>query len=248
MIRLILVILFIFLFLILTVPLMLICYITERINKKTGDRMSLAIVNFGWHILMFFSGTKVNVIGRENIPDDTAVLYVSNHRSYFDIVTCYPLVKGPTGFIAKKEMKKAPLFNIWMALLHCLFLDRSSTRAGAEMILKAIDYIKNGVSIFVYPEGTRKRDYTDDELLPIHNGSFKIATKSGAPIIPVTVSGTENAFEAHLPWIKKTRVTVEFGKPVIYSELEKDDQKNIGAYVGNIIHETYLKNTGKSAE
>ncbi len=126
-----------------------------------------------------------------------------------------------------------------MILLQCQFLDRSSTKKGLEVILKAIELEKKGVSILIFPEGTRNKDFDSDKLLPMHNGSFKIATKSGALIQPVTFVGTENIMSRHMPRIKPARVTVEFGDPIDPASLDKEQLKNIGGYVGGIIEETY---------
>ena len=104
----------------------------------------------------------------------------------------------------------------------------------------AIDKVKNGISIFIYPEGTRNK--TDKPLGEFHKGSFKIAQKAGCPIVPVVVNHTDEILEKHFPFIKSTKVTIEYCKPVIISELSKEDQKNIDSYVKNIIEETYLKN------
>lgn len=72
-------------------------------------------------VLLFVSGTKVKAEGLENIPKDRAVLYVGNHRSYFDIITSYRLLPGITGYVAKKEMANIPLLRLWMRYIHCLF-------------------------------------------------------------------------------------------------------------------------------
>ena len=115
----------------------------------------------------------MNVIGRENIPDDRAVLYVGNHRSYFDIVIGYTLIKGQCGFVAKKEMEKIPLLSIYMKYLHCLFLDRENIKEGLKTILVGIDKIKNGISVWIFPEGTRNKAEQETDLLDFKEGSMK---------------------------------------------------------------------------
>ena len=114
MIRFILVVLFVVLFLILSTPLMLVEWIIGKFNPGLKDRSSLAIVNWAFRQVIRLAGTKVIAIGEENIPTDTAVLYVGNHRSFFDVVLTYVRVPRPTGYVAKKEMLKWPLLNIWM--------------------------------------------------------------------------------------------------------------------------------------
>ena len=139
MIRLVLAVLFVVVFLIVSLPIQGVLWIVGKINPWTKKTVSLAIVGWAFNVVSFISGVKRTVIGEENVPKDTAVLYVGNHRSIFDIVLTYPRVPRPTGFIAKKEILKVPLLNIWMIYLDCLFLDRSDLRKGLEMILEAIE-------------------------------------------------------------------------------------------------------------
>ena len=187
------------------------------------------------------TGVKVTVIGEENIPDEP-VLYVGNHRSFFDILLTYSRCKRLTGYIAKKEMEKVPLLSIWMRFVYCLFLDRENPKEGLKTILQAIDYVKNGISICIFPEGTRNKNADDLELLPFHDGSFKIASKTGCAIIPMALNNTVEIFEAHMPKIKSTHVVLEYGKPIYVKGLPKEDQKHLGAYTQNIIHDMLEKN------
>lgn len=240
MLRLILVVLFVAVFLILSLPIQGVLWIVGKFNPWAKKTVSLAIVSWAFNVVSFLSGIKRTVIGEENVPKDSAVLYVGNHRSIFDIVLAYPRVPRPTGFIAKKEILKVPLLNIWMIYMDCLFLDRSDIRKGMEMILTAIDKVKNGISIFIYPEGTRNK--TDKPLGEFKKGSFKIAQKTNCPIVPVVINHSDEILEKHFPFIKATHVTIEYCKPVIMSELSKEDQKNIDQYVADIVEKTYLKN------
>lgn len=240
MMRSILAVLFVAVFLIVSLPIQGVLWIVGRFNPWAKKTISLAIVSWAFNVVLFISGVKRTVIGEENVPKDTAVLYVGNHRSIFDIVLAYPRVPAPTGFIAKKEILKVPLLNIWMIYMDCLFLDRKDIRKGMEMILTAIDKVKNGISIFIYPEGTRNK--TDAPLGEFHKGSFKIAQKTGCPIIPVVINHSDEILEKHMPFIKRTHVTIEYCKPIIPGELSKEDQKNIDKFVYDIVEQTYLKN------
>ena len=240
MIRTILIFIFLVIFLIVSLPMQLVLFIMHKFNDEKARKASLAIVSWAFNVILFIGGIKRIVIGEDNVPKDEAVLYVSNHRSIFDIVVTYPRVPGRTGYIAKQESMKLPVISFWMVYLDCLFLDRSDIRKGLEMVLTAIDKVKNGISIFIYPEGTRNK--TDQPLGEFHKGSFKIAQKSGCPIVPVVVNHTRDCFENHMPWIKKTTVVIEYCEPIRIKELDKEDQKNIDQYVKNIIEQTYIKN------
>lgn len=234
MIRLILVLIAVIVYLLVGILLQLIEWMIGKFNKPLKDRSSLALIKGVFRVILFLSGTKVTVLGKENVPTDQAVLYVGNHRSYFDIVIGYTLVPGLTGFVAKKEMEKIPLLSLWMKMLYCLFLDRKDIKEGMKTILKGIEYVKKGISIWIFPEGTRNRN-EEGSMLPFHEGSLKIAEKGKCPIIPVAFHHTADIFEAHVPFIRRAEVTVEFGKPIIISELEKDQKKFLGAYTQDII-------------
>ncbi len=238
MIRFILALGWLAIFLILSIPLMIIEWIIGKFNKSFHDRSSLAIVQWAFRVVLFFAGTKIIVKGEENVPKDTAVLYVGNHRSYFDIIMTYVRVPRPTGYVSKKEMNYIPLLGIWMKHLHCLFLDRKDIKQGLKIILEAIEKAKSGISICIFPEGTRNKGEAK-ELLPFHEGSFKVAEKAGVPIVPMTLVNTSTIFEDQFPRIKKTTVIIEYGKPIYMNELEKEERKHIGAHVRGLISERY---------
>ena len=240
MIRLILVATFVILFLIFSIPLLIFEYFLGRCNPTARDKSALAIVNWAFRCVLFLSGVSVTVIGEENVPKDIPVLYIGNHRSYFDIVMTYVRVPRPTGYIAKYGMLKVPLLSSWMKNLHCLFLDRKDIRQGMKTILTAVEKVKSGVSICIFPEGSRSTE--PDTFLPFHGGSFKIAEKSGCPIIPMSINNAGHIFEDHIPWIRKTHVVLEYCKPIYMNELDKKDKRRIGVLVQDVIKEAYFKN------
>ncbi len=240
MIRIFLVGTFLVLFLVLSIPIMGVEWIIGKFNPDAKSKSSLAIVNWAFRGIIFLSGTKVIVLGEENVPKDTAVLYVGNHRSFFDIVLTYVRVPRLTGYVSKKEMNKVPLLRVWMRNLHCLFLDRENIKEGLKTILAAVEQTKQGISMCIFPEGTRNRE--QDTFLPFHDGSFKIAERGNVPVIPMTLVNTSAIFEDHFPKIKKATVIIEYGKPIYLDQLDRETKKKIGAYVQGIIAETYFKN------
>lgn len=242
MIRLLLVALFLITFLILSIPIFFIEWLIGKKNPALRDISSLRIVQWAFKVILWLSGCRLTVIGEENVPKDEAVLYIGNHRGFFDIVATYARCPRITGYMAKKEIERVPLLSVWMRLLHCLFLDRDDIRQGLKTILTGIEHIKNGISVCVFPEGTRSTGSDQTELLPFREGAFKIATKTDCPIIPFALTNTSAIFEDHFPFIRGTRVTLEYGKPFRPSELDKADKKTIGAYTRNIIIEMVKKN------
>lgn len=242
MIRLIFVALFLVIFLILSIPVFLIEWLIGKVNPHARDISSLRIVQGAFYVIAFLSGCHVTVKGMENVPKDEAVLYIGNHRSYFDVVLTYARCPGLTSYMAKKEVARVPLLSTWMRFLHCLFLDRKDIKQGLKTILAAIDLIKKGISVCIFPEGTRSTGPEQTELLPFHEGSFKVATKTDCLIVPMAITNTSRIFEDHIPFIRSTDVVIEYGKPFRPSELTKEQKKGIGGYTRGIIQEMVQKN------
>ena len=239
MIRLILVAVYLLLFLVLSIPVLVVEWIIGKKNPGLKDRSSKAIVRWGFRCIAFLAGTKVIVKGQENIPTDSAVLFVGNHRSYFDIVLSYLFFPGITGYVAKKEMLRYPLLKNWMRNIHCLFLDRENIKEGLKTILAGVEEVKKGISLCIFPEGTRNRE--NDTFLPFHEGSFKIAEKGGIPVVPMTIVNSGSIFEDHMPKIKKTTVVISFAEPVYLSNMSREEKKNIGINIRSLISEEYFK-------
>lgn len=229
-------------YLILSIPILLAEWVVGKFNRRAKDISSLRIIQTVFKFILKVTGADITIIGHENVPKDQAVLYIGNHRSFFDILLTYVLCPDLTGYVAKKEMEPIPLLSTWMRYLHCLFLNRKDIKEGMKTILTAIEKVKSGISICIFPEGTRNKGTDELELLPFHDGSFKIATKSGCPIIPMAISNSAEIFENHFPKIKPCKVVVEYGKPIYPEELSREDKKRLGAYTQGIILEMLKKN------
>ncbi len=239
MIRTLLVIIFVLIVFILSLIAWPIEYLIGRFNPHARDISTLRIIQGVFKVILFLSGVRLTIKGRENILKDEAALYVGNHRGFFDTIVSYSLMPGITGFIAKKEMGKVPFVRIWMRLLHCLFLDRSNPREGLTTILKGIEELKNGVSIVIFPEGTRNKG---EGLMQFHGGSFKLADRSNCKIVPMAINNSDNVFENHFPAIKSTKMIIEFCKPIDVAAMDKEQRKALPNMTHDIILETYERN------
>ena len=229
-------------FLILGIPAYLVLCLLGKVEKwkyKT-DLIALRIVQWAFKCMLFIAGTKTIVIGEEHVPKDQPVLYIPNHRSYFDILLLYSRVPGLTGFVSKDSMKKFYLLRDWMKKLHCLFLNRENPREGLKTILQGIENINNGISMCIFPEGTRNK--MDGEMLPFKEGSMKMAEKTGCLVIPVALSNTAEIFENHMPWIRSCKVVIEYGAPIDPKTLSRQEQKHLGAMCRDKIQEMLDKN------
>lgn len=239
MIRFILVVIIVLSYLILGIPVLLVEWVIGKFNKRAKDYSCLRMVQGAFKLILWTTGVKTTVIGQEHVPKDQAVLYVGNHRSYFDILLTYSRCPGLTGYVAKVEMLRYWLLRDWMKALYCLFLDRDDMKAGLKTILQGIEYIKRGISICIFPEGTRNRT---DQMLPFKEGSMKMAEKTGCLIIPMAITNSAELFENHLPFIRPCHVILEYGEPIDPKELSKEERKFLGAYTQQKIQEMLDKN------
>ena len=226
MLRLLLVLIFVLIYLILGIPVLFVEWLIGRSRPDgASDLRQLRMVQWAFRVILFLSGTKLTVIGEEHVPKDAPVLYIANHRSYFDIIITYARCPRLTGYVSKQSMKKVPLLSIWMKRLHCLFINREDTREALKTILAGIDNIKNGISMCIFPEGTRNKS---DEMLPFKEGSFKMAEKTGCAIIPIAITNSAEIFENHLPFIRSANVIIEYGEPIWPRELKAAGGKKTG--------------------
>ncbi len=233
------------LFLIITLPVLGVLFIVRCFNPVVSARVAQAIVKYAFRFVLFMAGTRTKRIGIENIPKDTPVMFAANHRGLLDAGLAYGSLPVLTGTVAKAEIKKAPVFSLWMILVQCYFLDRKDMRSGMKMILNSIDLINKGTSVFIAPEGTRSKT---EGMNPFKEGSFKIATKTGCPIVPVAISGADDALENTVPFLKRNVTVIEYGKPIYLDKLTDEEKKFVGAYTQKIVaemlegHKEYIKN------
>ena len=239
-IRLVLTVIVLVLLLLIGLVMHVITWIVGRFDQAACLRMRSGYMRLALKLLWFFGGGKATVIGTENIPTDRAVLFVGNHRSIMDIVLAGNLIPVPVGFISKIELKKIPLLNLMMEDINCLFLDRKDDRQALKVILKAIDLVKGGQCMFVFPEGTRSK--VEGELLPFHAGSFKIAPKARVPVVPVTITGMGDVLEDHFPRLKRAPVVIEFAPPIETASMGRDEIRELPDRVRDLIAETYERN------
>jgi 1-acyl-sn-glycerol-3-phosphate acyltransferase len=169
---------------------------TRRLDREGKIAERDAIVNAevpDWaRYVVRISGATVEVVGEENLPADTAVVFVSNHQGNMDIPILLGHVNKPKAFISKIEILKVPMLSKWMQLMQCTFLDRKNMRQSVKAMQDAIETVKRGYSLVIFPEGTRSRGKPVGEFKA---GSFKLALKSGAPIVPITVDGSWRLLE-----------------------------------------------------
>lgn len=231
---------FLFVFLVIMIPVHLILLLIGKFNPELRYRIGNFIVYWAFRWELFQTQADIEVKGIENIPKEP-VLFVGNHRSYFDILILHTTSTKRPGFVAKAEMLKAGFLTWWMKNICCLFLDREDIRSGVQMIKDGAELIKKGHSMVIFPEGTRNQK---EEMLPFKEGSLKMAEKAGCPVVPVTLIDTDQLLEVRPGFdIRKGKVKVIYGEPFYIKDLPKEQKKHAGAYVRGMIEETMKRET-----
>jgi 1-acyl-sn-glycerol-3-phosphate acyltransferase len=196
----------------------------NRIIDEIATRWSGKLLNL--------AGVEVTVVGEENIPQNQTVLFVGNHQSNFDIPILLRYIDGTKGFIAKKELEKMPIVSRWMAAINCVFMDRDNMRKSAIAINQGIKYLKAATSMVVFPEGTRSKDGVP---LEFKQGALKLATKSGVPVVPVTIKGSVDIMKSGSLRIHPAKVQVFFSPVIDPSAYPEKETKRITEDVKNAI-------------
>jgi len=176
----------------------------------------------GWgRFLLAMVGCKVTVVGSENIPRKGGVCFVSNHSGIVDILLLLGYAKRPVGFIAKRELVFIPILNMWISILGGLFIDRTNPRNALKTINTGVARIKAGAAMLIFPEGHRSRG---QGLLPFHPGSLKLATQSGAIIVPVAITGSHDVYEKNYR-VNPVPLRIVFCAPINTAALPVADRK-----------------------
>lgn len=202
------------------------CYLKKYKGNEAAEKFVEQVALKWSNYTINTIGIEIEVEGTENIPVEPCV-FISNHTSILDIPILFKTIRKPLGFIAKKEVLKLPVLGYWLEKAHCVPLDRSNAREGLKAINEGVKNIKEGFSMVIFPEGTRGKLGQVGEF---KKGSFKLAIKANAPIVPVTIEGASAGFEDERKF-KPCKVRVVFGKPIYTSNLSKDELNNLSTNI-----------------
>lgn len=158
------------------------------------------------------AGVRVEVTGRERVPAGVACIILPNHVSNLDPPVVFPAVPGMAAAMLKKELIRIPLLGTGMLLGGFVPVERSSRREDAQAsVEKAAETLKRGLHMLIFAEGTRSKD---GRLQPFKRGPFYLAMQTGAPIVPVVITGTETMMRKGSMAITPGVARVEFLGPV----------------------------------
>ncbi|HZK19365.1 MAG TPA: lysophospholipid acyltransferase family protein [Treponemataceae bacterium] len=179
----------------------------------------------------------ITIKGKENIPKDEAVVFIANHQGYADIIAVLGFIDKPTAFIAKAEIKKLGFIAGWMELMQCVFIERKNMRQSVQAMQQAIENVKKGYSLLIFPEGTRSKGGPIKHFKP---GSFKLAFNSKAPIVPITIDGTWRSFEEKKR-LRPANIILTIHPPVFTNEITKEERHAIPQKVQHTIESALPK-------
>lgn len=207
--------------------------------KVSGDfeeerRLILeATSTFGPKIVEQF-GCDLHIHGEENIPEEGPVVIMLNHQSYADIPIMFAVLrKFQFGFVAKEYLAKAPILGQWMPRIRSVFIENDSPREALKAINRGIEYINDGFSLAICPEGTRSKGPT---VGPFMKGAIKLATKPGVPILPVAINGTYHMLE-ETGVVSPARVDVKVYPAIPTAGISRQEEKEIGDRVEQFIRD-----------
>lgn len=173
--------------------------------------------------ILWVSRVKVTVSGLSNIDADRPYIFMVNHQSLFDIPVVLGHLPHQFRWLAKAELFRIPLFGYAMRRVGYISIDRSDRKAAFKSLQVAAEKIKSGVSVLIFPEGTRS---PDGHILPFKKGGFVLAVDSGVSIAPMVIHGTGAIMPKHTFRIVPRPVTLDIQVPVDsskYTRKTKDD-------------------------
>ncbi|MFP4621685.1 MAG: lysophospholipid acyltransferase family protein [Bacteroidales bacterium] len=215
--------------LILYVPYLILRTISKPLTKKY-----LLFFTRRWakHVL-WVAGVEVIVQGKENIPSTDRVAFVTNHQGYFDIPILMVTIPKLLGFIAKAELGKVPIVNLWMKAMGCIFIERKKASESLNRSKARIKKAQEGEPVVLFPEGTRSKG---PRLGRFKTGSLQILFSTDLKIVPVSVSGSYQLLEENNR-LKPGTVYVTFHPPIQGSEVTDKNAKDVAHQLRKTIQE-----------
>lgn len=155
------------------------------------------------------AGIRVRVEGLSNIPPRPCI-FTANHASNLDPLVLLPALPRRVSIFAKQELFRIPIFASGMRLAGFIPVERGS-REAAGGVAVAVERLKSGLSLVIFPEGTRS---PDGHLRPFRKGAFAIAIEAAVPVVPVSIIGTYRSLRRDSWIVRSGEVTVRFGPAV----------------------------------
>jgi 1-acyl-sn-glycerol-3-phosphate acyltransferase len=205
--------------------------------SRTGNIVHLIARIWGRGIL-FVSRIRVSVQGLAHVDPLRSYIYMSNHQSNFDIPVLLAHLPVQFRWLAKAELFKIPIFSRAMRGAGYVRIDRFNREAAIESIKEAAAKMKNGVSVMIFPEGTRSRD---GSIRSFKKGGFVMAVDTGVPIVPVVLRGTWPIMDKNSWRINPGEVSLQIEKPIDSSGYSRETKDDLIEIVRSVICEGFEK-------
>lgn len=184
-----------------------------------------------------WNGIRVEVQGLEDLSRDQPQIFVANHQSYFDIFALSGYIPLQIRWVAKASLFRIPFVGWAMWASRYIPVVRKNRGKAYQAFITTIGHIKSGASIVIFPEGTRSKNGMIGEF---KKGGHLLATRSGAPMVPVTIIGTGSIIRKGSFLVRPGRVKVIISSPITVSPAEKD---TVLDRIRNIIYKCYTENS-----
>lgn len=211
--------------------------INRKKSREEREAANYKLLRLLIRMVISITGMKISIEGKENIKKDTNYLIIGNHKSDLDSLILIWLFEEPLIFIGKEELKKTPFISTWFKEIGSLFIERDNIRQSAKVILEGVEILKGGKSIVIFPEGKR---IMEDRLGEFKNGSFKLAIKSKAAVLPVAIVDSYKAFEESKR-IKSANIKINVGEKIDYKELGYTKTSELCEHTKLAIEKLYRK-------
>lgn len=217
---------------ILTIVLLLIIFLSLCDPKHPEGKIRHFFARSIIGIAIYIQNFRIKVEGRENIPSGTFAGF-ANHKSMMDPLLCYYTIGKPNCLIGKKELFKMKIMKLFVRVYKAIPMNREDNREALKSLKVAIDCVKSGYPITVFPEGGIKSRETD-LMVDIKPGAYKLATKAEAPILPISIIG--NSQVHNKKFFQRKNIKVIFHKPIPYEEYKDMNTTQIGEMIFEIIN------------
>jgi len=198
----------------------------NKIVNSTDEEM-LFISDRLCSVLKKRAGVSIEIRGQENLPRDTGYLFVCNHQSRADAVLVFDVLKRKVAFMAKKELEGWFYIGRYIKRFGGELIDRTDVRSQLSSINSMINKLKNKEDVFIFPEGTCSQG---KEMLEFKSGTFKIAMKSKAPIVPMVLHNSYEILTDDKD-INPGTAVVSILEPVFYEEYKGMKSKELSQYI-----------------
>jgi 1-acyl-sn-glycerol-3-phosphate acyltransferase len=188
--------------------------------------------------ILWVARVRVVVSGLFHLDSNRSYIFAANHQSTFDIPILLSRLPAQFRWIAKEELFRIPIFGPAMRKVGYISIDRSNRRAAIESLNRAAEQIRNGVSVLIFPEGTRSRK---EEILPFKKGGFVLAIQAQATILPVVITGTRDVMDKGDIRIRPREVHMRILPPVDAADSSRKGKDELIRRVRNMITDTYQK-------